>query len=92
MNAASKLGYCLQLLDVLFTKEEIKQGAVEPTEAGNFALDEARIKILKGDHWKLAKVSLNNKCKDTRRKKTENVDRPDKKKQKITPSSEDESD
>ena len=49
VKAASKLGYCLQLLDVLFTKEEIKQGAVEPTGAGNFAaLDEARIKILKG--------------------------------------------
>ena len=26
VNAASKLGYCLQLLDILFTKEEIKQG------------------------------------------------------------------
>jgi hypothetical protein len=34
VNAASKLGYCLQLMNVLFTKEEIKEGAVEPNGAG----------------------------------------------------------
>jgi hypothetical protein len=49
VNAASILRYCLLLLDVLFTQVEIKEGAVEPTGAGKFAaLDEARIKILKG--------------------------------------------
>ncbi len=48
VNATDKYRYCLKLLDVLFTKEEIKVGSVEPTGAGAFpALNNEKILILK---------------------------------------------
>jgi hypothetical protein len=48
VNAAHKYRYCLKLLDVLFTKEEIKGGSVEPTGAGAFpALNHEKILIIK---------------------------------------------
>ena len=48
VNATDKYRYCLKLLDVLFTKEEIKWGSVEPTGAGAFpALNNEKILILK---------------------------------------------
>jgi hypothetical protein len=49
INASDKYRYCLKILDILFTKEVIKVGAVEPTGAGVFvALNADKIKILKG--------------------------------------------
>ena len=48
VNATDKYRYCLKLLDVLFTKDEIKVGSVEPTGAGSFpALNNEKILILK---------------------------------------------
>ena len=46
INASDKYRYCLKILDILFTKEEIKIGAVEPTGDGVFvALNPDKIKI-----------------------------------------------
>ncbi len=48
INAIDKFRYCAKILDVLFTREELKEGAVEPTGIGKYkALDEAKIQILK---------------------------------------------
>ena len=45
--ASDKYRYCLKILDILFTKEEIKIGAVEPNSAGLFvALNPGNISFL----------------------------------------------
>lgn len=48
VNATDKYRYCLKLLGVLFTKEEIRWGSVEPTGAGAFPdLNHEKILIIK---------------------------------------------